>query len=110
MPAPSFSSCQVVGRREQFFFEQGLADFNYSRIIHRQDDDGNPADGRLSDQIRPVPAKMAIPLVSARVEQLRELLANRIEPGDVRPLVAVVMQTGKRKIAEHCAGLRAAGR
>ena len=70
-------------------------------MIHCQDSDGDPADGRSPNQVGSIPAKMARPFVPSRVEKLRELLGSRVEPGDVRPLVAVVMQAGKGEIAEH---------
>jgi len=98
-------SCYVLDRRKEPFFEESFADLNYVRIIHRQDGDGNPADGGLPDQIRPIPSKMACPLVPPRIEQPRKLFAHRIKPGDVRPFVAVVVKTGKRKIAENCRSL-----
>jgi hypothetical protein len=50
------------------FVEECFTDFDHRGIIHRQDGDRGPADGRPSDQERSLPPKMTPPLVPTRLE------------------------------------------
>ncbi len=48
-----------------------------------------------------MPTEVSIPLVPSRVEQLGDLPREGIDPGDVRSLVAVVVEAGESQVAER---------
>ena len=86
---------------ESALFEQRLPHFNHPWIIHGQDGDRDPADGRSPNQMGSIPAKMPRPFVPPWVEQSREPLGDRVDSRDIRPLVTVVVQTRKGQVIER---------
>jgi hypothetical protein len=53
-----------IGGKEYAFAKELCTRPDGIRIIHGEDLDGRPSDGGPADQIRAVPAKMSIPLVT----------------------------------------------
>src|SRR3954449_10161090 len=84
--------------QETAFVDERLAKLDDFRVVHVEDIDGHPTDRGPANKDGPLPAEMAVPLVPAWVEELGELPADGVEPGDVRPLVAVAVQAGQGKV------------
>jgi hypothetical protein len=89
------------GWREVPFRKECRTDFDGFGIIHCQHYNSRAPDGSKSDKIGTVPAEMPRPFVASRVEELGEPLTSWINPGDVRPLVAVAMQARESQIVHR---------
>jgi len=89
---------QSVNWGEEPFFDEGLTDLDGLWVVHGQDGDRHPPYGSPANQVRAVPAKMALPLVASWVEELGEVVRLRVKAGDVRPLVAVAVQAGEGEV------------
>ena len=84
-------------------FEQFLPQRDPVGIVHREDFDCRSALGGLSDQERTFPSKMSRPSLKPGIEESRELLCDRIDPGQIRSLVEVTSQTAIGEIGETTA-------
>jgi len=73
-------------RWEDTRVNQFLAQGNAVRVVNLQDRNGRPANGAASDEERTVPAKVAVPLVPARMEEPHDLTSSRINPLRFGPL------------------------
>src|SRR5208337_1462837 len=71
-------------------------------MIHRENDEGRSPHSGLADQVRAIPPEVTLPLIPSRVEQPGNPPGLRVNSGDVRPLVSIVMQARQRKIVERC--------
>lgn len=85
-------------RWEKPFFGKCFAEFNTERVIDVEHRDGDSADGSPADKVGASPAKMPMPLMAPRVEEPRELARPWVNAGDVRALVAVVVEAGEGQI------------
>ena len=95
--------------REEPLFDQRSTDLDDVGIVHRQNGDRGPPDGGPADQVGAIPAEVPLPLVPSRVEELGELPRQRVDPGDVRPLVKVVVEAGEGQVAQRRATAVLAG-
>lgn len=59
--------------------------------------------GVPTNQIRPVPRKVLLPVIAARIEQARERAGHGVDAGNVGPFVGIVVLAGK---GEVCGGGR----
>jgi hypothetical protein len=84
-------------------FEQFSPQRDPVGIVHRKDFDCRSALGGLSDQERTFPSKMSRPSLKPGIEESRELLCDRIDPGQIRSLVEVTSQTAIGEIGETTA-------
>ncbi len=85
--------------RETAFFDERLAKLDDFRVVHVEDIDGHPTDRRPADEDGALPVEMPLPLVSAWVKKFGELPADRVESGDVRPLVAIAVEAGQGEVS-----------
>jgi hypothetical protein len=65
---------------------EALTKFDPKRIVDVENGNGHAADGRSTDEVRAVPAKVTLPRMPAWVKQRRQLARATIAPGDVRAL------------------------
>src|SRR5262249_48495719 len=89
------------GGREYPLFKKGFADLDGLRVVHRQDRDRHAPDGGPADQVGTVPAEMTLPSVAPRIEQLGQPLRAGVQPGAIRPLMAVAVQAGESQVAQR---------
>ena len=61
-------------------------------VVHVEHVECRPADGGLSDQQRTVPCEVGAPALPAGIEESREPASLRVESGDVRAFVEVVVR------------------
>jgi hypothetical protein len=88
-------------RREEFRCDQASANFHPIWVVHFEHADGRPADSSSADQQRPVPGEVRAPSLAAGIEKSRELAGLRIEPGNVRAFVEIIVRAGKREVFER---------
>ena len=69
--------------------------------VHAQRSDRRATDGGAPNQRWAVPTEVPRPFVPSRIEQLDELLRDRIDAGEVRAFAQVVLVTGEGQVA-HC--------
>ena len=70
--------------------------------IDLEDADRRPPGGRLAHELRPIPSKMARPLVASRIEKRDDFSRHGVDTSDVRPFVTVARKTAKAKVARLC--------
>lgn len=87
------------GRRKAAGGDQRFAQPDAMGKIHGQYRHGCAADRRTAHQNRTIPAEMPGPLVPPRVKEPGKFLADRVDAGQVRSLVQVVLVTGKGQVA-----------
>ena len=68
--------------------------------IYIEDSYRCPARSSLANQIDSAPLKMLVPILSARMKQLCNLVCLRIDTRQVRSLVQIAIDTGKSKVVE----------
>ena len=85
-------------RRKDAFLDESLAKVDAVLEIDLQGDDSGSSVRCSAYQHRTVPTKMPRPLVTAGIEQRHDLPCPGINPGDIRPFVAVARKTGQAKI------------
>ncbi len=70
--------------------------------IDLEDANRRPPSGRLAHEYRPIPSKMARPLVASRIEKRDNFSRHGVDTSDVRPFVTVARKTAKAKVARLC--------
>lgn len=88
--------------REKTCRDKLFAELEAKRMIHVEHRDGRTADRGTTDKVGPLPAKVPMPLGPPRVEQRRQPSCFRVEAGDVRSLMAVIVQTGETGFRPPC--------
>jgi len=67
--------------------------------VHPEYGDGRPADGRDTEQQRAIPAEMARPRVTSRMEKSHDPARLGIDTGQVRSLVVIAREAGQREVS-----------
>jgi hypothetical protein len=67
-------------------------------MVYVEDVDGCSPDGRLSDQYWPVPPEMGTPPLTSRIEESRQPATLRVDPGDVRAFVEIVVRAREGEV------------
>ena len=67
-------------------------------MVYVEDIDRCSPDGRLSDQFWPVPTEMGTPPLSVRIEESRQPTTLRVDTGDVRAFVEIVVRAREGKV------------
>ena len=88
----------LLGRWEDPFLNHRLSYNHARRTIDVQQCDCRSPDGRYSDEDGTVPAKMLVPNVFARVEEVGPLASLWINAADVRPFSPIAFQAAEREI------------
>ena len=90
-------SCGLLRLEDSFLSQRGPHGYNFW-IIYQQQHDGRAANRTQCFQSRTVPDKVLRPHIAAGIEQANDLAAVRIDPGNIRPLESITVDTGKGKI------------
>lgn len=89
---------RTLRRRLSRLAEQVFAEFDGFGPVDFEHDDGDAADGGATHEDRAVPGEMAAPAILAGVEEPHPAAGLRVQPRDVRPLVAVAEEAGQGEV------------
>jgi hypothetical protein len=89
-------------RWKSSFFNQRLANGDGIGVIHRENSDRRPTDGSLAYQQCAFPGEVSLPLVLSGVKQPSDAPGLRVDSGDVRSLMSVVVKARESQIVKGC--------
>jgi hypothetical protein len=78
--------------REDLLVNQSLPQTNAMRQIDFENSDRGAANFRTTNEVRPVPLEMLLPLIAPWMEESHNSLGERIATRDVRPFVVVARE------------------
>jgi hypothetical protein len=84
------------------FVDQFLPESDTMVEIDLEDANRRPPSGRLAHEYRPIPSKMARPLVASRIEKRDDFSCLGVDTSDVWPFVTVARKTAEAKVARLC--------
>ncbi len=90
--------CRTGLRGEETRHDQESANLHPVGVVHVEHKESRSPDGRLSDQYWPVPCEVGAPFLAAGIEESRELASLRVESGDVRAFVEIVVGAGEGEV------------
>jgi hypothetical protein len=73
---------------------QDFAQGDHLGMVHLEHVDRRPTDGLAADQRAAQEAEVIVPFVPSREIEPRGIAGQRVEPGQVRPLVGVAVNAG----------------
>jgi hypothetical protein len=94
LPATDDDAGSRRGGRKESFLDRLFAKLDPNRIVDVEDGNGDAPDCCPACEVTPLPSEVMGPFVSTRVEQGYQLAGLRVSSRDVRPFVAIIVETG----------------